>query len=200
MGPEAFAWLRVRGCAVRRSTGAAALPALREASRAPDSAALSPPLSVPIRACRALAHLQPGAWMYAVMASLPVSRCAAASALVYSLDCKGAGVGAEAGAVAHAGRASQALALRRRGWQCGQPAGLPPKGSADDLLLAPWKQGPQLGSSQRPHTLMTAFLAASATLHSRVQEERTPSRPARPACGAAQGGEGARWSGRAAET
>jgi hypothetical protein len=32
-------------------------------------------------------NLQPGAWMYAVMASLPVSRCADASALWWSLDC-----------------------------------------------------------------------------------------------------------------
>jgi hypothetical protein len=33
------------------------------------------------------------------------------------------------------------------------------------------------------HTLMIAFLAASAELHSRVHQEGTPSRPARPACG-----------------
>lgn len=43
-----------------------------------------------------LACLQPGVWMYAVMASLPVSRCALASALWISLDCNRTGVAAVA--------------------------------------------------------------------------------------------------------
>lgn len=33
-----------------------------------------------------------------------------------------------------------------------------------------------------PHTLMNAFLAASAALHSSMQEDGTPSLPALPAC------------------
>lgn len=60
---------------------------------------------------------------------------------------------------------------------------------------------PRTSRRQPPgeRTLMTAFFAASAALHSRVQEACTPSRPARPACSAGMAvGQASRMVSRAA--
>lgn len=107
-------------------------------------------------------------------------------------------------------RLSTGILARLRGRAHGQGGGRPSHTqheAAAEQAASPARASsrgighPGLKQQQPAPTLMTAFLAASAALHSRVQEECTPSRPARPACsprpGGRGGGRGGGWACRA---